>query len=249
MEAERHWPRHSFQELCMKLESEERVTSLDPVFGPMGIEAGRALWQQSALSMREKAILLIAADVCVPEFGLPFELHVGMALGQAGMSVEDLREVLRHIAPDAGFNIVAMAFQRLVEVATALGYDTRSTASRLERNETVYAESTLDALRSIDPEFANDMDRTTRQLWHRPGLSRRERCSATFAVDVISGVLGAPFAALMDVCRDAGLSRTDCQAAIRVLAEFSRPKAWQALIAPDAQFIEPRATVARRSSR
>jgi 4-carboxymuconolactone decarboxylase len=235
----------------MKLESEERVTSLDPVFGPMGIEAGRALWKQPALSMREKAILLIAADVCVPELGLPYELHIGMALGQADMTVEDLREVLRHIAPDAGFNIVAMAFQRLVEVAIELGHDAAaSTASRVEGNQPVYAESTLQTLKSIDPAFADDMDRTARQLWHRPGLLKRERCLATFAVDVVGGTLGAPFAAHVDLCREAGLTRTDCQAAIRVLAEFSRPKAWQALIALDAQFTGTRAAAAAgRASR
>lgn len=51
----------------MELVSEERVTSLDPVFGPMGIEAGKAIWEEQSLSMREKAVLLISADVCVPE--------------------------------------------------------------------------------------------------------------------------------------------------------------------------------------
>lgn len=48
----------------MKLESEDRVTGLDPVFGQMGIEAGKAIWEDPALSPREKAVLLIAADIC-----------------------------------------------------------------------------------------------------------------------------------------------------------------------------------------
>jgi 4-carboxymuconolactone decarboxylase len=215
----------------MQLMSEERVTGLDPVFGPMGIEAGKAIWGEQVLSMREKAILLISADLCVPELGLPFELHVGMALGQAKMSVEDMRELLRHIAPDAGFNIVAMGFERLRRVAVELGQDSNSSASRMESGEPVYDEATLAAVRKLDLGFARDLDRMSRQLWSRPGLSRRERCLATFAVDVIGGTLGAPFAAHVGLCRQAGLTTAECHAAIRALAEFSIPKAWQALIA------------------
>src|SRR4051812_31099382 len=115
----------------MQLTSEERVTRLDPVFGPMGIEAGKAIWSAPELSMREKAVVLLAADVRVPELGLPFELHLGMGLKQAGLSVEDCRELLRHVAPDAGYNITAMAFERLVEVASELGFAADSSATRV----------------------------------------------------------------------------------------------------------------------
>ena len=114
----------------MQLASEDRVTSIDPVFGSMGIEAGRAIWGLRELTMREKAVLFLAADVCVPEFGLPFELHLTMALKQADMPVEDVRELFRHIAPDAGYGITATAFQRLVEIAKALGLDPRSNGTR-----------------------------------------------------------------------------------------------------------------------
>jgi 4-carboxymuconolactone decarboxylase len=199
-----------------------------------GNRGRQAIWSQQALSMREKAILLIAADLCVPELGLPFELHVGMALGQAHMSVEHLRELLRHIAPDAGFNIVAMGFQRLEEIAGALGKDPKSSARRIEGGDPVYDEETLAALQKLDSEFAGDVDRMSRQVWSRPGLSKRERCFATFAVHVIGGTLGAPFAWHVRFCRQAGLTRAECCAAIRMLAEFSIPKAWRALIALDA---------------
>lgn len=218
----------------MQLMSEQRVTSLDPVFGQMGIEAGKAIWSAPELSMREKAVVLIAADLCVPELGLPFELHVGMALSQAKMAVEDLRELLRHLAPDAGFNIVAMGFERLVQIAKDLDHDPASSAARSAPATPVYDAATLASLEELDPEFARMVDRTSRQLWSRPGLSRRERCLATFAVDVIAGTLGTPFAAHVELCRRAGLARAECCVAIRALAEFSIPKAWQALIALDA---------------
>lgn len=151
----------------MHLISEERVLSLDPVFGPLGIEAGKMIWTEQALSMREKAILLISADLCVPELGLPFELHVGMALSQAKMSVEDVRELRRHIAADAGFNIVAMGFQRLVEVAREAGHDPESPGTRTESGGPIYGDVTLAGVREIDPEFADSVDRISRELWSR----------------------------------------------------------------------------------
>jgi alkylhydroperoxidase/carboxymuconolactone decarboxylase family protein YurZ len=215
----------------MQLMSAERVTGLDPVFGPMGIEAGKAIWSEESLSMREKAILLMTADLCVPELGLPFELHVSMALGQAGMSAEELRELLRHIAPDAGFNIVAMGFERLTEVAARLGKNSRSTSGRAKAGSRIYDEATLSALAKLDAKFARDVDRISRELWSRPGLSMRERSLATFAVDVVGGTLGAPFAAHVRLCRAAGLAIDELHAALRALAEFSIPKAWEALAA------------------
>jgi alkylhydroperoxidase/carboxymuconolactone decarboxylase family protein YurZ len=233
---------------AMQLMSEERVTGLDPVFGPMGIEAGKAIWSEKALSVREKAVLLITADLCVPELGLPFELHVGMALGQAKMSVEDLRELLRHIAPDAGFNIVAMGFERLARVAVELGKDPDSSASPMEPGGPVYDDATLAAVRKLDPAFARDIDRMRRELWSRPGLSRRERCFATFAVDVIGGTLGAPFEAHVRLCREAGLTTAECHAAIRALAEFSIPKAWQALVVFNSLWSNEHTNAERRPS-
>jgi hypothetical protein len=64
----------------------------------------------------------------------------------------------------------------------------------------------------------------------RSGLSRRERCLATFAVDVIAGMLGAPFEAHVRLWQDASISTDELRAALRILAESSIPKAWEALI-------------------
>jgi len=198
----------------------------------MGIEAGRAIWGRRELTMREKAVLFLAADISVPQFGLPFELHLAMALKQAEMSVEDLRELFRHIAPDAGYGITATAFQRLAEIARALGLDPRSTATRIgHAPNAAYSDATLAALRELDPDFGAYVEDQARQLWHRGGLTRRERALATLAVDVIGGTLGSPFRSHLALAADAGISGKDLHAAMKVLAEFSIPKVWEALIA------------------
>ncbi|MFL5577224.1 MAG: carboxymuconolactone decarboxylase family protein [Gemmatimonadaceae bacterium] len=215
----------------MPLLSEERVTSLDPVFGPMGVDAGRTIWARPELTMREKAVLLVAADVAVPELGLPFELHVGMGLTQAALSVEELREVLRHIAPDAGYNITAMAFERLIEVAGELGHDTRSRGHRGGGEaRSPYPGAVLDDLRRLDDDFAAYVDAQGRELWSRPGLTARERAIATLAVDIVRGTLGAPFEAHLAVADRVGLSAHDLRVVVRIVAEYSIPRAWEALV-------------------
>lgn len=152
------------------------------------------------------------------------------------MSVEDLREVLRHIAPDAGFNMVAMFFERLVAVATQLGSDTASSASRLVDRNQVYDDQTLLALRALDPGFADYVDRLSRQLWARPGLSKRERCFTTFAVDVTGGTLGAPFKVHIRLCRGAGIT-----------ADELRGKGWRTVPEPITK--SPRPCIGNRRVR
>ena len=82
-----------------------------------------------------------------------------------------------------------------------------------------------------DPFFDLTVDHLFGTIWNRPGLSKRERCLATFAVLVIGGTLGAPFKAHIARCVAERLPEADLRAAIRILAEFSIPKAWEALIA------------------
>ena len=93
---------------------------LDVVFGQMSIEAGRSIWNIEELTTREKTFLCLLADVCHPYLGLPFELHIGMGM-KYGLTVEDFREVLRHLGPYAGYTARAMAFERLLEIARQIG--------------------------------------------------------------------------------------------------------------------------------
>jgi 4-carboxymuconolactone decarboxylase len=215
----------------MKLVSVERVAELDPVFGKMGIEAGREIWSDPALSAREKSVVLIAADICVPELGLPFELHLGMAVKHAEMSVEDLRELLRHLAPLAGFNIVAMAFQRAVEILRDLGCEVGSVAEPRPPGAAIHGGPAFRKLQRIDPVLASNIEQRASRLWQRGSLTLRERCYAAFAVDVISQTLDDPFSEHLQLCHRAGLTKEQCAAAIRMLAEFSDLKAWRARLA------------------
>jgi hypothetical protein len=139
---------------------------------------------------------------------------------------------LRHIAPDAGFNIVAMAFERLADIATQLGCDAGSSATAVDASSGHGLDAgTLGELQALDAAFAAQVDDQAKRLWGRPGLSLRERCFATLAVMLVGGTFGAPFRSHIVRCYAAKLTESELRAAIRILGEFSVPKAWEGLIA------------------
>lgn len=199
----------------------------------MGLEAGRKIWSPSQLSAREKSVLLIAGDIAVRELGLPFELHTAMALSRAGMSVEDLRELLRHVAPAAGFNPTSRVFERLATVVEELGLSAESHASRAPapHQAAPYPADVLEELRAADPKLAADIEAQSAELWSRSGLSHRERLLASLAIDVAGGTLGHAFAAHARMAIGAGVTLAEIHEALRVLAEYSTVRAWEAAIA------------------
>ena len=222
----------------MKLASEERVMALDPVFGQMGIEAGRSIWSIEELTMREKTFLCLVADVCHPHLGLPFELHIGMGMKQ-GLTLQDFREVLRHLGPYAGYTACAMAFERLLEIARQIGIQEPMEQTRLEVEEALapgYSTSALEDLRRLDAGLSTYMEQHAHRVWGRGELSRRERAIIWLAVDVLYQTLDASFLAHVDLALQSGASCEDLRAVVRFLAEFGLAKAWRAMAALNSYF-------------
>jgi alkylhydroperoxidase/carboxymuconolactone decarboxylase family protein YurZ len=222
----------------MRLPSEERVIALDPIFGQMGIEAGRSIWSISELTMREKTFLCLVADVCHPHLGLPFELHIGMGM-QQGLTTEDFREVLRHLGPYAGYTTCAVAFERLLEIARQMGIQEPMEPQRPEEGAALapgYPTSILEDLRRLDGTFAAYVASHAHRVWGRGGLSRRERVIIWLAVDVLYQTLDASFLAHVDLALQSGVSRQDLYAVVRFLAEFGLSKAWRAMHALNSYF-------------
>jgi 4-carboxymuconolactone decarboxylase len=178
----------------MRLASEDRVTALDPIFGQMGIEAGRHIWSIPHLTLREKTFLCLVADVCHSHLGLPFELHVGMGMKQ-GVTKEDFRELLRHLGPYAGYTACAAAFERFLEVAKHLRMPEPIAPERDEGEAALapgYPTSVLEHLGRLDAPLAEYVAQQAHHVWGRGGLSHRERAIVWLAVDVFYQTLDEP---------------------------------------------------------
>ena len=185
-------------------------------------EAANTDTPTTELSPREASLVEIAADVVRGAANPQFQTHLEIALMHAGLTHEEVRELLRHLVPYAGLSATAMAFERMVELtdcppAEAREDDRPDFAAEPEE----YSPWALEGIASLDRPFAGQLRRHTSELWGRPGLSKRERAMATLAVDLASGALGGLFAVHVAVAQQNGIGLEEVSAMIRLLGERS----------------------------
>ena len=80
----------------------DRLRQLDPVFAQMTIASVGHARSVPELTDREKTFLNVVGDICQGSLGLAFTAHVQGGL-RAGVTVEDLRDLLRFVAYDIGY--------------------------------------------------------------------------------------------------------------------------------------------------
>ncbi|NJP94860.1 dehydrogenase [Nonomuraea sp. FMUSA5-5] len=197
----------------------ERVVVLDDDFGPMAVEAGGHAMSVPGLALREKVMVWLAGDVCNGHLGVPYELHLSLGL-QAGLSWQELREVLRHLAPYAGYPAVVQAFVRLREIAD--GADSAPASAGDPAGEPP-------APPEVDGGFADWLRHQEETRWGRPLLTARERALLCVAVDVFYQTLGEPFRAHVEAARAAGVDAETLRNLLRLMGELGAGKVWQAL--------------------
>lgn len=195
----------------------ERVVALDAEFGPMAVAAGGYALELPGLTVREKCFTWITDDVCNGHLGLPFELHLQVARA-AGTTWAELRAVLRHLAPYAGYPAVVEAFGRLREcqgdepdgepAATRTGQPPGTTAA--------------------DAEFATWTAEQETARWGASPLTARERALLCLAVDVLHQTLGPPMRAHIQAALAAGAEPDTLRALLRLMSELAMGKVWQA---------------------
>lgn len=162
-------------------EANQAIIALDPDFGAIATEVGTETWSLQGLTPRDCAFLYLAADVCNHPFGLPFQLHVEMVLANGG-TLQQVKEVLLHLAPHVRYALILQALLRLKEIAP--------TFNQSEHKRTppeafaAFDTSTKEVLSELNALFANFAIRHTTQVWQRGGLTAWERAYLALAVDV-----------------------------------------------------------------
>jgi alkylhydroperoxidase/carboxymuconolactone decarboxylase family protein YurZ len=220
--------------------STKAVDELDPVFAQMAAATAEHVWAIPELTGREKVFLGVVADVCQPNLGLPFELHVQAGV-ELGVSTADIRALLRLISYDSGYPAALAALERLAEIEAAAGLprpDAEPLAAELLRTGPGAAPSPLPEpvralLAGLDPHFAEHFDLQSRmRSGTGPGtLSSRERGFVTMSVDVHYQTLDDTFRIHIGRALGAGASPEDVRAVLRFNAQFGMTRAWCAWVA------------------
>lgn len=225
----------------MNLPAATQVKTPDPVFAEMSAATDRALWDETPeLTMREKVLLCVVADVCQQTLGLPFEQHVTMA-SEHGVSADDLRELLRFIAYDSGYPAASAALARLIDIEREHGL-TGPTGPGHRVNADGSASPIPPpmrrAVRNLDASFADYMDLQSRMRGGMQRVSARERAFVTMTVDVLFQTLEESFRAHVTRALGAGATPDEVRAVVRFSAQFGMTKAWRGLRVLNALFTE-----------
>ncbi|WP_431914647.1 carboxymuconolactone decarboxylase family protein [Nonomuraea jabiensis] len=215
--------------------------TLDPVFAEMSEATDRKIWEEiTGLSMREKVLLSLVGDVCQQTLGLPFEAHVTMAY-ENGLSADDLRELLRFIAYDSGYPAALSALARLVDIEREHGLPGPTGDGHpidADGQSSPIPAPTRQAVRNLDPAFADYMDLQSRMRAGMRRLTVRERAFATMTVDVLFQTLEESFRVHVTRALKAGATPEEARAVVRFSAQFGLTKAWRGMRALNALFTE-----------
>jgi 4-carboxymuconolactone decarboxylase len=205
----------------MNLANQDQVVALDPQFGRMATEVGMHAWSLPQLTMREKAFVFLAADLCTANVGFPLLTHVQMA-GANGVSRPECVAAIRHLAPYAGYPAAAVALQQLGQLDQAEG----------PQPQPLYGwdlgTETIDALAELDEDFAGFFANQFNQRWGSDELSPRERALTSLATDVLNQTLDESFSLHIDLAVAAGAGHEQIRAVLLLVAEYGIAKAWRA---------------------
>ncbi|MFC0435863.1 carboxymuconolactone decarboxylase family protein [Kutzneria buriramensis] len=205
----------------------DRLRQLDPVFAQMTLASVGHARAIPELTDREKTFLNVVADICQGSLGLAFEAHVRAGLN-AGVTVEDLRDVLRFVSYDIGYAAAVAGFEAL-----AAFVEEPSSAPLLDEAVLTGSGSPLPAvvrerLEAMDPHFAEYFDLQSRMRAGLGTLTERERGLVSMSVDVHYRTLGDTFRIHVDRALRGGASPDDVRAALRFIGQYGVTRAWEA---------------------
>jgi len=194
------------------------IGEIDPDFERTALAVGTAMWSIEGLSMREKALLCIASNVCGPSLGISFALHVRMAKAN-GVDREAIRETVRHLAPYCGYPSALEALAALARIPDPAGSQEKQPADQSAVH--IDCEAVLAPLASL----GGPLGRALIASWSRPQLTLPERALIALAADVSFGTLDASFATHVEIAHAAGIDAVKLDATLDFVTEFGVARA------------------------
>jgi 4-carboxymuconolactone decarboxylase len=206
----------------MKLANQDQVQAVDAEFGRMAVEVGMHAWSLPQLTMREKAFVFIAADLCTANLGFPLVTHVQMAEAN-GVTAAECVAAIRHLAPYVGYPTAAVALQQLSQNGAA------------HESKTVVADpvslplGVTERIAKLDADFARFFANQFSQRWlDDDEMTPRERALCCVATDVLNQTLDESLSLHVQLATAAGAGPEQIRAVLLLVAEFGMAKAWRA---------------------
>ncbi len=210
-------------------EANHPVFDVDLEFGKMAVQIGQG-FKLPGVSLREKSLLCLANDVCEMNLDLAFQMHVALALAN-GVSGQEIREILYHLAPETGYAKVLQAIVRLNEIEKREpAPETEPENSRPDgsRQSVSIPTELRGRLEKVDARFEALLRQQIEERWNRPGLTPKERAYISLTADVSGQTLGAPFTFHCNAALRYGATAEQIRTVLLFMSEFSFSKAWQA---------------------
>jgi alkylhydroperoxidase/carboxymuconolactone decarboxylase family protein YurZ len=168
-------------------------------------------------------------DICIRDFGLPFEMHIQMALAN-DVPLADIHELILFAAADAGHPTTFGSLKRFKEVCSEL---------ELDLPTRVDVQAAPVAVRYFEGLQAPPLETDLLQLWARPmvrfwedgTLGAKERAYLSMIANIAQQVLGPPFAHHARIALKHGATPAELTALLTFSSEFGFSRAWSAAIA------------------
>jgi alkylhydroperoxidase/carboxymuconolactone decarboxylase family protein YurZ len=157
-------------------------------------------------------------------------MQVNMAL-RSGAKRAELKEVILHAAPDAGFTSALSAMLRLKLLTWRRGRRERQPGGAQTAGSGAAPDIPALLPPATDPALAEQFRRAILPICRRPGLELEDRVLVTIACDVTQGTLGQPFAFHLAIAEAAGVPRTRLEQTVQFVSEYAFGRSWQALLA------------------
>lgn len=199
--------------------------------------------KDSGLSIKQRAFMSIACDVCDQRLYGPLEFHIRIAL-ENGATRQDVKEAILHMGVYGSYPKCFETIARLKELYAEFDkQDIYITGDKVSHPEPetnwVLDTSVKDGLIAFEPQYGDLSSRMAGEVWGRPGLTPMERVYISMAGDVTQQTLSAdgPFPFHVSLCLENGMTRSQVRTMLMYLsvdAGFSR--VWNAFNALNSHF-------------
>ncbi|WP_016877509.1 carboxymuconolactone decarboxylase family protein [Chlorogloeopsis fritschii] len=221
----------------------QAFNEINSAFGGLTEWYARGVQESSGLTLKQRAFMSIACDVCEQTLYGPLEFHIKMAL-ENGATRQDVKEAILHMGVYGAYPKCFETIARLKELYTEFDkkglYLTGDKVSHPKPEHNWILDTDVkDGLIAFEPQYGDLSSRMAGEVWGRPGLTPMERVYISISGDVCQQTLSAdgPFPFHANLCLQNGMTQKQVREMIMYLTvDVGFLRVWNALEALNAHF-------------